>query len=204
MLKCYGFVKYALGRTILVPGVGGAWTPCITQRDMARSFEHDAADVRAVLEFANVDLLEMRYLDQQLDDALDQVYRALSRHTWHGLHLPGATRSDLRRFARLQVDHAILEGVNNALKLLGDQYLARVYRLASARFHLAEWDASILHKLEALESSYEKMSDAAANWRMEVLDRWRSIFFRLHRSLRRSGGEMRLDQLNVLSEMALL
>jgi hypothetical protein len=139
--------------------------------DATLLFDCDAEDVRAVLEFANVELLEMRYLDQQLDDALDQAYQALSRHTWHRPRLPGSSRADLRRVARLQVDNAILfEAVNNALKLLGDQYLARVYRLASVRFHLAEWDASILRKLETLESIYEKMSDAAANWRLEVLE----------------------------------
>src|SRR5439155_608764 len=105
--------------------------------------DRDADDVRAVLEFANVELLEMRYLDQQLDDALDESYDTLSRRRY-GLWLPGATRADLRRIGQLQVDNAVLfEGVNNALKLLGDQYLARVYRLVSERFHLAEWDASI-------------------------------------------------------------
>src|SRR5207247_2142844 len=39
--------------------------------DAALIADRDAEDVRAVLEFANVELLEMRYLDQQLDDALD-------------------------------------------------------------------------------------------------------------------------------------
>ena len=69
------------------------------------------------------------------------------------------------------MDNALLfEGGNNALKLLGDQYLARVYRLVSERFHLTEWDASILGKLQTLESIYEKMSDVAANRRMEVLE----------------------------------
>ena len=36
-------------------------------------------DVRAVLEFANVELLEMRLLDEQLDQSLDQAYDALSK-----------------------------------------------------------------------------------------------------------------------------
>ena len=58
-----------------------------------------------------------------------------------------ATRTNpsaLRDVSQWQVDSAILfEGVNNVLKLLGDQYLARVYRLAAQRFHLTEWDASI-------------------------------------------------------------
>jgi len=139
--------------------------------DAALVIDPDAEDVLAVLEFANVELLEMRHLDQQLDDALDQAYEAIARRTWRRFALPGSSRADLRRIARLQVDGAILfEGVNNALKLLGDQYLARVYRLASQRFHLGEWDASILRKLETLESIYAKMSDVATGRRMEVLE----------------------------------
>jgi len=69
------------------------------------------------------------------------------------------------------VDNAVLfEGVNNTLKLLGDQYLARLYRLVSRRFHLDEWDASILRKIQTLESIYQKISDQAAVRRMEVLE----------------------------------
>src|SRR3989442_1904533 len=137
--------------------------------DAALIADRDADDVRAVLEFANVELLEMRYLDQQLDDALDESYDTLSRRD--GLWLPGVTRADLLRIGQLQVGNAVLfEGVNNALKLLGDQYLARVYRLVSERFHLAEWDASILRKLQTLESIYQKLSDQSANRRTEALE----------------------------------
>jgi hypothetical protein len=134
-------------------------------------FDRAADDVRAVLEFANVELLEMRYLDAQLDDALNQAYEALSRRTRHWLRLPGAAAADLHRVAQMQVDSAMLfEGVNNSLKLLGDQYLARVYRLASQRFHLEAWDASIIRKLHTLESIYAKIADRATNRRMEVLE----------------------------------
>jgi hypothetical protein len=130
----------------------------------------DAEDVRAVLEFANVELLEMRHLDQQLDDALDESYETLSRRGSR-FGFARAARADLRRVGQLQVDNALLfEGVNNALKLLGDQYLARVYRIASARFHLGEWDGSILRKLQSLESIYQKLADQAANRRTELLE----------------------------------
>ncbi len=77
----------------------------------------------------------------------------------------------LRRVAEIQVDNTILfEGVYNTLKLLGDQYLARVYRLMNKRFHLEDWDASILRKLQTLESIYEKISDQASNQRIEILE----------------------------------
>lgn len=134
-------------------------------------FGQDMDDAQAVLEFANVELLEMRLLDQQLDDALDQAYEALSKRQWDRLALPGMFQADLRRIARLQVDSAILfERVTNTLKLFGDQYLARVHRLASQRFHLEAWDASISRKLQTLESIYSKVSDSAATRRMEVLE----------------------------------
>jgi hypothetical protein len=134
-------------------------------------FDREADDVRAVLTFANVELLEMRYLDEQLDEAMDQAYEVLSRRTWNWWRRPGSTAADLHRVAQMQVESAMLfEGVNNALKLLGDQYLARVYRLASQRFHLEEWDASIIRKLHTLESIYEKISDRATTQRMEVLE----------------------------------
>src|SRR5438309_1052252 len=158
-------VNDALGHRISF----GSEDVAVIDWDAALIADRDADDVRAVLEFANVELLEMRYLDQQLDDALDASYDTLSRR--YGLWLPGATRADLRRIGQLQVDNAVLfEGVNNALKLLGDQYLARVYRLVSDRFHLAEWDASILRKLQSLESIYQKLSDEAANRRTETLE----------------------------------
>lgn len=85
--------------------------------------------------------------------------------------MPGTIEKDVPRIAQLQVDSAILfERVTNTLKLLGDQYLARVYRLASQRFHLESWDASIIRKLETLESIYGKITDRANNRRMEVLE----------------------------------
>jgi hypothetical protein len=134
-------------------------------------FDRDADDVCAVLEFANVELLEMRFLDRQLDDALDRSYEALARDAWLRRLVPGRSTTSLRKVSQMQVDGAILfERVSNAPKLLGDQYLARVYRLASRRFHLPEWNATTLRKLEAIASIYQQMQDRSASWRLEVLE----------------------------------
>src|SRR5438094_3449195 len=137
--------------------------------------DKEAEDILTVLEFANVELLEMRFLDQRLDDALGLAYERLSKRSqkWFTFR---SDPSDIRDVSQWQVDSAILfEGVNNVLKLLGDQYLARVYRLTAQRFHLKEWDASILRKLETLESIYQKISDQMVSRRMEVLE-WIIIF----------------------------
>jgi hypothetical protein len=146
----------------------GADDVTVIDWNAALVIDAEGEDVRAVLEFANVELLEMRYLDQQLDRALDEAYVQLSRRA---ASLLGYSGADLRRVAELQVHNAVLfEGVNNTLKLLGDQYLARVYRVANRRFHIEEWDTSILRKLQTLESIYEKISDQSANRRLEILE----------------------------------
>ncbi len=132
--------------------------------------DNDADDVRAVLEFANVELLELRYLDDRLDEALDRAYETSAQRRLLGMFL-GARAADLRRVAEMQMDSALLyEGVNNALKLLGDQYLARVHRLVSQRFHLQDWDRSILRKLQTIESIFQRIADWNAIRRMEVLE----------------------------------
>ncbi|HWP24652.1 MAG TPA: hypothetical protein VNM15_10805 [Candidatus Binatia bacterium] len=148
----------------------------IVDWNAALLLDREGEDIRAVLEFANVELLEMRYVDQKLDRALDQAYETLTRHSWGLARIFKSYGADLRSLAELQVDNAALfEGVNNTLKLLGDQFLARVYRMVNRRFHLDEWDESILRKLETLESIYEKISDQASTRRMEVLE-WVIIF----------------------------
>jgi hypothetical protein len=128
----------------------------------------DQSDALAILEFANVELLEMRFLDAQLDRALTRAYEAVQRG---GGPFPRGISGELQRIARLQVDSALLfEGVNNALKLVGDQYLARLYRLAGQRLHLPEWDTSILRKLDTLETIYDKVHDRQSTRRLEILE----------------------------------
>ncbi|MCC6677217.1 MAG: hypothetical protein IT436_08735 [Phycisphaerales bacterium] len=133
--------------------------------------DRDPEDVRTVLEFANVELLEMRHLDDRLDHAMDEAYEGLSRQSRWQMIFPGGGGGSLRRIAELQADGAqLFESVNNALKLIGDQYLARVYRVAAQRLHLPEWDASILRKIGILDSLYGKLADRRTNRRMETLE----------------------------------
>lgn len=145
----------------------------IIDTDAAILFDPEGQDVRDVIEFANTQLLEMRYLDHDLDDALERAYEALLGRPGRRWLRSGATiiGPDLRSLARLQLDGAILfEQVSNALKLVGDQFLARVYALTSRRFHLADWDASISRKLQTIDGIYAKMTDRAASRRMEMLE----------------------------------
>ena len=130
--------------------------------------QEPAQDILTVLEFANVELLEVRFLDDRLDGMLDRTY---DHALLGGEGRLSTGKADMRRIAALQMDAALLfESVNNALKLLGDQYLARVYRLAAQRFHLADWDQSIQRKVGTLEGIYRKIADDRSSRRMEVLE----------------------------------
>ncbi len=139
--------------------------------DSAFILDPDPSDLRAVLEFANVQLLELRYLDAQLDQVLERSYELLSRRAGWRAIAPSFLAEDRRQLSQLQVDSAmLLERVSNALKFLGEEYLARLYRLVAGRLHLAEWDAGITRKLATVESIYQKMTDRAATRRMELLE----------------------------------
>ncbi len=142
----------------------------IIDTDAAILFDPEGEDVRDLIEFANTQLLEMRFLDHELDDVLEGAYETLLGRRWRRWRL-APVGPDLRSLARLQLDAAILfEQVTNALKLVGDQFLARVYSLASRRFHLAEWDTSISRKLQTIDGIYAKMTDRATSRRTEMLE----------------------------------
>lgn len=130
----------------------------------------DMEDERRVLELTTVELVELRFLDGRLEQRLDEAYGLLARSRRPLFGLAPRSR-EVERLARFQADSAILhENSDNALKLLGDDYLARLYELASERFHFAAWDMAIERKLAALESIYGKISDLAARRRAELLE----------------------------------
>ena len=137
--------------------------------NVALVFDRDSEAVRAVLEFANVQLLEMRFLDRRLDESLDRSWELLRpRGLLESLRGPGRA---MERVARLQVDAALLyERVTNSLKLLGDQYLARVWTHAARRLRLPDWNAGILHKLDTLDRIHGQLAQRASTLRLEALE----------------------------------
>jgi hypothetical protein len=134
----------------------------------------DAGDVQSVLEYANIELLKLRRLDDQLDRVLARAYVALGRSEggkgWRRSY-PLIPDREVRAVSRLQMESTFLyDGVANALKLAGDPYLARVYRMAGQRMHLSEWDQSISRKLQTADGMYAKLSEGAATRRLELLE----------------------------------
>ncbi|MDX9911513.1 MAG: hypothetical protein RBS39_06760 [Phycisphaerales bacterium] len=130
-----------------------------------------ANEVVPLLAHANVELLEMRVLDARLDLLLERAHDMLARVGARRLWPVGRGARELREFAEVQTDAALLfESVENAIRIVGDPYLARVYETAAARMHIPRWDAGVLRKLATAESIYQKMEDAASSRRAEMLE----------------------------------
>jgi hypothetical protein len=133
--------------------------------------DRDCTETLQAIEFANVQLLEFRYIDNRLDDSLAAAYRVVHPPGQSWLPFWRSQDRPLRILGELKVEaNGLFERTGNVLKLVGDQYLARVYNLVATRLHLDEWETSIQRKLEVAEGVYQVVSDQAATRRTEFLE----------------------------------
>lgn len=121
-----------------------------------------------VLELATCQLLEFRYYDGLLDRELARVYELVGRAP-RILRSPfGAlTRQVLRSFMELT---EFTERVDNAIKSVGDVYLARVYLAAINRFRVPHWRESVETKLGLVGRAYELLKGEVEVSRAQILE----------------------------------
>lgn len=143
----------------------------IPEWSAALLIDRDCQQTLEVIEFANLQLLEFRYTDSRLDERLADAYRLIHPLTRSWLPFWQTYARRLRELGDLRIEaNAVFERAGNALKLIGDQYLSRVYGMLVARFHLNEWEHSIERSLNTVEEVYGAVSDQAATFRAEFLE----------------------------------
>jgi hypothetical protein len=133
--------------------------------------ESAAQGVMEILEFANSQLLEFRYYDELLDAELARIYALLERPRWPQNWIG-------RRFTRAaQHVHTLFIDVNeltdkteNALKIAGDVYAARLFTLAASRLGLDHWKGNVRDKLKTLDDIYRFAVEHTAMARGELLE----------------------------------
>jgi hypothetical protein len=109
-------------------------------------------DVLLVLELANLQLEEFRWIDRTLDGYMDRAYDELGRPRWP---LGTGSGAALRTLRRLRIDLAKLaDEATHVTKFIGDWHLARVHLMARERFHLDQWRASVEDRLGQLDRLY--------------------------------------------------
>ncbi len=106
-------------------------------------------DVADILEFAVTHLLEMRFYDDLLDKRLAGLYDDIERSKNSVFRAPfGQVYKDAS--TRYIEFSEFVERVENSLKVVGDFYLATVYRAATRRFRLADWQQNVTRKMNML------------------------------------------------------
>ncbi len=143
----------------------------VTDWSAAALFDCDCDETLQTIEFANLQLLEFRNIDDRLDKSLADASRVI--HPLSRSYLPfwRVYARPMRQLGELKVEaNTLFERTGNVLKLVGDAYLARVYRLVDTRFHLDAWEKNIQRKLEVAEGVYKVVADQAGAFRGEFLE----------------------------------
>jgi hypothetical protein len=129
-------------------------------------------DVEFILEFANAQLLELRFYDAVLDDELGKLFDRVQ--TFRRRRMPRFSRrySDLLGdIQRLFADSTeLVERVENALKVTDDVFLARVYSAALEIFRERAWRDGVYRKLTLVRESYEMLNAESQASRSEALE----------------------------------
>jgi len=128
------------------------------------------ADVQFILEFANAQLLELRYFDAVLDAELPKMYARVSaaRTRLKLTRRFGPILGDLQRLVADSTE--LVERVENSLKVTDDVYLARVYSAALEIFRGRAWRTGIDRKLAIIRETYGMLNAEAQAWRAEALE----------------------------------
>ena len=133
--------------------------------------EAGAQSAVEILEYANSQLLQFRYYDQLLDGELARIYVQLQqggwRHSWPGRRYTRAARHVHSLFIDVT---ELTERAENALKIAGDVYVARLFAMTAARIGLEQWRGNVRDKLKTLDDIYRFAVEHAGMNRGELLE----------------------------------
>ena len=143
--------------------------------DWDRAFIYDReehTDHMSIIEFANTQLLDMRYYDRWLDSELELLYRAMQTE---GERTPifrvARYRHLSKRTMLLMADVIWLtDRIDNSLKSIDTLYAARVHRAVSQKLYLDEWKSGLDKKLSALRDISSNLNMKIYNFRSVTLE----------------------------------
>jgi hypothetical protein len=118
-------------------------------------------DIIDLIEFANVQVLELRYYDRELTREMEKMYDDIE----HADRLSAFRRG--RQYHAIMVKlmetsaeiSEIIEKVDNLIKVTEDVYYARVYATALKVLRSSQWSESVSRKIEVIQENYSMLSD---------------------------------------------
>jgi hypothetical protein len=122
-----------------------------------------------LLEYANTQLLELRYYDSLLTNVLNGVYRFLEHKGGRFGYWRLSGESSRVNTIRLDVME-LTEKVDNAIKFLSDMFYARLYNLVAAKVGVPDYRRLVDQKLRTAGELYRLMVDEFNQARSFVLE----------------------------------
>jgi len=118
-------------------------------------------DIIDLIEFANVQVLELRYYDRELSRGMEKMYDDIE----HADRLSQFRRS--RKYHAIMAKQMemyaeiseIIEKVDNLIKVTEDIYYARVYATALKVLRSGQWSESVTRKIDVIRENYSMLSD---------------------------------------------
>jgi len=121
----------------------------------------DSSDLRDLIEFANVQLLELRYYDTLLNRQMTKMYSDIEAAAAE----PSYRKSRYYREiigSRMQLIADITEvreKIENLIKITEDIYYARVYQTTLRVLRCDQWTDSLNRKLQVIQQNYSLLSN---------------------------------------------
>lgn len=108
-----------------------------------------------IFELANSQLLEFRFHDDQLDSELTRIYAELQQPRLMDRFAGRRHTRAARQLHSLFIDvNELTDRMENAVKFVGDIYLARLFGNVTARLGLDRWKRNVEEKLKTLDDIY--------------------------------------------------
>lgn len=119
------------------------------------------ADLIDLIEFANVQVLELRYYDRELTREMEKMYDDIEHadrlsQFRRGRQYHAIMAKQMENYAEIS---EIIEKVDNLIKVTENVYYARVYATALKVLRSKQWSESVTRKIDVIRENYSMLSD---------------------------------------------
>lgn len=121
----------------------------------------DPSDLRDLIEFGNVQLLELRYYDAMLSQQMEKMYEDIELAETKSLyrklkHYRNIISTRMQLIADIT---EVKEKIENLIKITEDVYYARVYQTTLKVLRSDQWTESVNRKLNVIQQNYALLSN---------------------------------------------
>lgn len=146
----------------------------VIDTEAAFVYDPEYEDILAFFEFANIQLLELRYFDRVLDQLLNVIYEGKQRRIPFRRYLPlfGLGRKDpIEELGRLKVDISVItERLEGSIKLAGEPFYSEIYALLVKKLGLQSWQETVNKKLDIVREVRSVLQHKIDSTREDILN----------------------------------